>query len=1174
MIPSLRRLPLPTCCFVAKYYMANGLLSLDIVKTTTRNCVRNAFRIFAVLSLCVAARGFSETRVVAWGTGYSANNAIITNFNGVVAVAAGYYHSLGLRSNGTVTGESAATISSIPAGLSNVVAIAVNAFASGSVRYSFALKSDGTVTAWSNSFAPFVPVGFSNVVAISVGLSHALALRNNGKVVAWGSGSATNVPTSLSNAVAVAAGANYSLALNANGTVTSWGSAPTVPRGGLSNVVAIAAGYFHALALKTDGKVIAWGNNTYGQISVPTNLAGVASIACGTYYSLALKSNGTVVVWGYSFDGNFNVPGSLTNVTAISAGRASMALVGEGPPFFLSHPQGRSVLVGTNVTLTERAMDTSPLSYQWRFNGTNILDATGISLTLSNMTIAQSGSYSVVVTNIYGSATSSNAIVNVFPFFFTSVPGSQSILASGSVTFRVAATTNALPLSYQWRFNGADLTGATESSLTLSNVAVSQGGYYSVLVSNVFGARETTPVLLQVFPFFIISPPKSQTALAGDSVTFTVSVASNTAPTYQWLFNGAEIPGATESRLTLTNLAFDQAGSYSVAMTNTFGGLNSSNAVLTVVPILISNQPSSQTVFAGGVAILSVKVSTNAPPFYQWRYNGTNLAGATESSLTLSNVLLSQAGMYSVLVTNRYGALLSSNATLTVLPLLFTKHPASQTRYCGETVTFSASVMSAVPLSYQWHFNGSDLPGATESSLILTNVLLAQAGSYSVTASNVFGSVISSIAFLSLVPQATIVALPQNISTFRGATATFSTTAFGEPPLNYQWQMNGANLPGETGSALVLTNVQFDQSATYSVVVTNAFRTVAANATLIVGLVVAWGSEPGPPVPVTNLPIAIAAGSQYSVALASDRTLIFWSGASLTPLILTGVVSIAGGSSHTLALTENGTVSTWGDNQNGQTNVPPGLSDVVAIAGGGFHSLALRSDGTVVAWGRSMEGQTSVPSSASNIVAIAGGRYHSLALTSGGEVLAWGYNFYGQTTIPSGLSGVVGIGAGAYHSVAMKSDGTVIAWGENNFGQADVPPGLTEVIAISVNSYHTLALLQDGTVVAWGFNDGRTDVPFGLLNVSAVGAGGSHSLAIVGDAPPLLRAPMIPTRCNNGIAISIQTRSGRVYRLEYINSIDDTNWTALPLVAGNGGIKTLTDSTATGMQRFYRVRQW
>ncbi len=177
------------------------------------------------------------------------------------------------------------------------------------------------------------------------------------------------------------------------------------------------------------------------------------------------------------------------------------------------------------------------------------------------------------------------------------------------------------------------------------------------------------------------------------------------------------------------------------------------------------------------------------------------------------------------------------------------------------------------------------------------------------------------------------------------------------------------------------------------------------------------------------------------------------------PSILTGVVAIAAGGYHSLALTGDGTVVGWGADWYGQATPPTNLTSVAGIAAGGYHSLALKKDGTVVGWGADWYGQATPPVDLTNVVAIAAGGYHSLALKSDGTVVGWGADWSGQATPPTNLTGVVAIAAGGYHSLALKSDGTIVGWGYDGYGQATSPAGLSGgTAAIAAGSYYSLAL--------------------------------------------------------------------------------------------------------------------
>jgi alpha-tubulin suppressor-like RCC1 family protein len=234
-------------------------------------------------------------------------------------------------------------------------------------------------------------------------------------------------------------------------------------------------------------------------------------------------------------------------------------------------------------------------------------------------------------------------------------------------------------------------------------------------------------------------------------------------------------------------------------------------------------------------------------------------------------------------------------------------------------------------------------------------------------------------------------------------------------------------------------------------------------------------------------------------------------------------------------------VAVWGDNSFGQTNQPAGLSNVVAVAAGGNHTLALRTNGTVVAWGENTDAEG---------------------------------NIAGQSAAPWGLTNVVAVAAGEYHSLALKADGTVAAWGDNSQGQIGVPPDLTNVAAVVGGGAHSVALHGDGTLTAWGADwNNQCAVPSELFPAVGVAAGTYHTVVLLEGAMPVPRL-MAPAKKGSQFSATVQTLAPRSYALEYKDSLVATNWTNVCTTPGNGALRILTDPTATGTQRFYRMRQW
>ncbi len=319
---------------------------------------------------------------------------------------------------------------------------------------------------------------------------------------------------------------------------------------------------------------------------------------------------------------------------------------------------------------------------------------------------------------------------------------------------------------------------------------------------------------------------------------------------------------------------------------------------------------------------------------------------------------------------------------------------------------------------------------------------------------------------------------------------------------------------GVTGDTDTPGTIVFGQSVQVSVQAPGGFGTNTA--TLTIGGVSATFTATNAYGGAAARRAGAAATSQASLFLKSDGTL--WAlgylpGAfdyfNLTQLTdIAGVKRIAGGKDHFVALRDDGTVWTWGENNDGQLGLGDflgraaptrvtGLDNVVAIAAGHRHTLALRTDGSVWAWGSNNGGQLGTGSQAifasptqvaslSNAIAIAGGGNHSLAIRADGTVWAWGANDRGQLGIGSAgalvatpvqvttLTGkYASIAAGENHSLAVRADGTVLAWGDNRWGQ-----------------------LGDGTLTQRNAPVPLASSAAGPVNGRAVVAGWNHSLVL------------------------------------------------------------------------------
>ncbi len=456
-------------------------------------------------------------------------------------------------------------------------------------------------------------------------------------------------------------------------------------------------------------------------------------------------------------------------------------------PSISSHPAGRSVLSGQSVSFSVAAGGTGPLAYVWRRNGVALADGGGISgsatatLTLTNVAPGAAGTYSVVVSNAAGTATSNGASLTVSdpviaPAFVTQ-PASRTVTEGTSVSFVVSATGQPAP-TYQWRkdgvvlMNGGNVSGATTATLTIANASAANAGVYTAVASNSGGVATSAAATFAVNPAprapAITTQPASTTVVAGGDAVFSVVASGYPAPSYRWrrdgvdLVDGSGIAGAGTATLTLTKVAASSGGVYSVTVANSEGTATSAGAALTVqsAPVF-ALLPVSQTVKEGANVTLTASANANPAPTYRWRKDGVdlvdggNVSGSATATLTLSKVSSANAGLYTLVAVNAVGSATSSAAALTVDPAKaprFLEHPNGKTARKGETLVLAATVEAAPAPSYEWTkdgqpvVDGGGVSGATTATLTLADVDSADAGGYALKATNSEGSAVSTVA--------------------------------------------------------------------------------------------------------------------------------------------------------------------------------------------------------------------------------------------------------------------------------------------------------------------------------------------------------------------------------------------------------------------------------------------
>jgi alpha-tubulin suppressor-like RCC1 family protein len=1023
--------------------------------------------------------------VLAWGdntygqlgNGTTTNSTVPIQVSGgltdVIAISGGYYHSLALKSDGTVwawgynalgqLGNGTTDNSSMPiqvgGGLTNVIAIAAGGY------HSLALTADGTVWAWgynvygqlgdgtfNNSTLPVqVQGGLTNIVEIAAGFYHSLALNNNGSAFAWGNnangqlGNGTLTNSNLPIAVigqteaikAIAGGGEHSLALLSDGTVWAWGynafgqlgngtnnnSNIPIQVENLTNIIAISAGLDHSLALKKNERVWAWGDNTYGQLGIGNNnnsnvpqkvgggLITVTSIAGGGDHSLALRKGGYIWAWGD------NSSGQLGNGTFINSNIPieTIGLFGIVGVISLASGGDHSLALKNNGTV-----------WAW---GDNSFGQLGNGSTDNSLTPIKV-----------------NSLTNII-----SIAGGllQSFALQGDGTI--------------WSWGNNDLgqlgNGTTvDSHVPVQVVGLSEakgiaGGFYHTLAVKGDGT--------------VWAWGDNETGQLGNGTFISSSI-----PVQVVGLNNAVAVAAGGDH----SLALKSDGTVWAWGDNSFGQLGDGTTTTSNVPVQVGSGLTNFIAIACGQDhSLALRSDGTA---YGWGDNedgqlgnGTNTNSSVPTQVRLSNVKAIAAGANQSLAVNGDGEVF-----------------AWGDNSFGQ-LGIGSTVSSNVPLRSGNLNDVIAVAGGRGHSLALKSNGTAWGWG-----NNFSGQVGDGNTTNALLPMQT-----SNLLLTRGlkvvSAGFYHSLALNGDGFVWTWGDNAQGQLGDgttTNSTIPLLIEELDNVIA---IAGGGYHSLALKAD---GTVWAWGdnaygqlgngSTVNSNVPVQvhglNNIIAIAGGGFHSLALKIDGSVWAWgknetgqlgNGTNANSSVpvqvsnLTTVKAIAAGKSHSLALKSAGVVWAWGHNKSGQlgngttnnSNVPVlvvgGLNEVSTIAAGGRHSLVLRGNGTIETWGNNGSGQlgngttvnSSTPVQVNNFIAniIAGGGLHSLAKNINGTAWAWGNNEVGQlgnrtitnSAVPVQVKGrlkeVNSLAGGKFHSLALKCNGAVWAWGDNTKGQ-------------------------------------------------------------------------------------------------------------------------------------------
>lgn len=473
----------------------------------------------------------------------------------------------------------------------------------------------------------------------------------------------------------------------------------------------------------------------------------------GVSFSVGAISGATSYTWTYSGTGFSIASGSGTNSitadfsTSATSGNLTVSgtnVCGNGPASEVfaitinNIPSGVSASASPNpicenseLTLTGAASGAT----SWSWSGPNGFSSTAQNPTISNITSAGAGIYSIIASNTCGAASAANTAsvsINSVPTGVTASASPNPICEGATLTLSGNATG-----ATSWSWTGPNGFTSTSQNPTISNITVAELGVYSLTASNSCGAAtvaNTTSVTMNTVPTGVTASASPNPICEGTTLTLTGGATGATT----WSWSGPNGYSSSAQSPTLSNITSAGVGIYSLTASNACGSATAANTAsvsINPIPSAVSASATPNPICEG----TTLTLTGGATGATSWSWSGPNGYSSSTQSPTLSSITTAAAGVYSLTASNACGsatAVNTASVTVNTAPTGVTASASPNPMCVGSTLTLTGSATGAT----SWSWSGPNSYSAATQNPTLSNITTLGAGVYALTATNSCGS--------------------------------------------------------------------------------------------------------------------------------------------------------------------------------------------------------------------------------------------------------------------------------------------------------------------------------------------------------------------------------------------------------------------------------------------------